>query len=78
MTLSTHLVRCQYQLFLRTVLQRQVVFGAALHPPVLHEGVGGADVKRIVTNRDIVIFNGGIAECLRPVIDVVNNDPTPG
>jgi hypothetical protein len=58
-------------------LQHQIVLGIALRPLVFDEGESSADIKRIVPNGDIVILNGGIAECFGPVVNVIDDDPTP-
>ena len=74
---SAYLLRCQHHFLLRTLFQHQMVLGTALHPSVLHEGIGYSDIKWIVPDGDLVTLNRGIAECFRPVVNVIDNDPTP-
>src|SRR5580698_11054339 len=59
-------------------VQSRIVFRMAFNPLAIHEGKGSADVERVIANRHLRRFPGGIAEMLRPVIEMVELHATAG
>ncbi len=66
--------RGQQQFTLRVPLELEVILRNAGDPTPLDKGVGGPDIKWIVTDRDLAVLNGGWAKFVGPVIHVVDFD----
>src|SRR5579872_5563448 len=50
------------------------MLGKTLNPAALHISIGQANIKGIIADWHLGMFNGGSAEGLRPVIDVIDPD----
>ncbi len=63
--------------FFGVPVQLGKVLREALHPAILHKGIGDPDIEGIVADRDRRTFDFRIAERIMPVIDMIDFDPLP-
>src|SRR5688572_12297088 len=61
-----------HQFFFRSALKSGEVLRAAHHPLLSYKGVRRPSVKRVIADRDRLIFYPGLSKPVRPVINMVD------
>src|SRR6266850_5876380 len=61
-----------HHFFFRSPLKSREVLRAAYHPLIAYEGVRRPSIKRVIADRDRLIFDPGFSKPVRPVINMVD------
>ena len=48
-----------------------------MRPMAADKNIGNAGVEWVIPHSDLAVLEGGIAQRLRPVVNVIDDDPTP-